>query len=137
MRKTYLIYGIAVAACALLLDLMAYRHLVRQLPTDVYVMAVACVFVALGIWVGVVLTPRLVAEGFALNHKAIQSLGLTQRECDVLALLAKGEANKEIARSLGVSPNTVKTHVTNLYAKLGVTSRGRAVSAARELSLLP
>jgi NarL family two-component system response regulator LiaR len=46
-------------------------------------------------------------------------------------------SNKEIARDLGLSPNTVKTHVANLYGKLEVSRRTQAVGKARELALIP
>jgi DNA-binding CsgD family transcriptional regulator len=55
--------------------------------------------------------------------------GLTPREQDVLAELAAGRSNAEVADALWVSENTVKTHVRNIYRKLGVTSRAAAVSA--------
>jgi DNA-binding NarL/FixJ family response regulator len=90
----------------------------------------------LGAWLGNRLTPRTEASPFERNDKAIASLGLTPRECEVLERLARGESNKEIARAMAVSPNTVKTHVANIYDKLGVSGRGKAVDAARALSLV-
>lgn len=53
---------------------------------------------------------------------------LTRREMEVLADLASGRTNKQIARDLGVSLNTVKFHVRNLYQKLSVNSRGQAIA---------
>lgn len=53
---------------------------------------------------------------------------LTRREMEVLADLASGRTNKQIARDLGVSLNTVKFHVRNLFQKLGVNSRGQAIA---------
>jgi len=52
---------------------------------------------------------------------------LTERESEVLALLARGLANKQIAVSLGISEHTVKFHVSSIYAKLNVTNRTEAV----------
>ncbi|MXO59493.1 helix-turn-helix transcriptional regulator [Altererythrobacter salegens] len=137
MWRWVLGYGAVLAALASILEWLQYRHLVQQLPTPTYIVAVALAFIALGVWVGWRLTPQRPAGDFERNEQAIASLGLTRRECDVLERLAKGESNKEIARAMGVSPNTVKTHVANLYDKLGVTGRGKAVDAARALSLLP
>ncbi len=54
---------------------------------------------------------------------------LTERERQVLQLTAQGLANKQIASSLEISENTVKFHLSSLYAKLGVTSRTEAVRA--------
>jgi LuxR family maltose regulon positive regulatory protein len=61
---------------------------------------------------------------------------LTERELDVLRLLAVGQSNPEIARALYIEVNTVKTHVKSLYGKLGVHSRVRATQRAKELGLL-
>ncbi|GAA4014563.1 response regulator transcription factor [Deinococcus rubellus] len=61
---------------------------------------------------------------------------LTPREGDVLPLLAKGYSNKEIARSLGVSPDTIKDHLARLYTKLGARDRTDCVSRARALGLI-
>ena len=61
---------------------------------------------------------------------------LTAREAEVLALMAAGLANPEIAARLCIGIGTVKTHVNRLFAKLGVTSRTGAVARARSLGLL-
>jgi len=59
--------------------------------------------------------------------------GLTERELEVLALIAAGESNKLIARALDLSPFTVKRHVANILDKLGVSSRGQAAAAWRDM----
>lgn len=61
---------------------------------------------------------------------------LSRRELEVLQLLARGESNKDMARQLGVSLSTVKTHLSHIYEKLEAHSRTQAVSRARRLSLL-
>jgi LuxR family maltose regulon positive regulatory protein len=61
---------------------------------------------------------------------------LSERELEVLALIAAGESNGEIAGKLFVSISTVKTHVNNLYRKLGARSRTQAIARAREMDLL-
>lgn len=62
---------------------------------------------------------------------------LTQREKVVLQLIATGYSRKEIAATLYLSLNTVKTHTKNLYSKLGVHSRKQAIMRAQELGYLP
>ena len=61
---------------------------------------------------------------------------LTEREIDVLRLLAKGQANKQIARNLQIGEKTVKTHVSNILAKLGVPSRTQAALYAVRIGLV-
>ena len=61
---------------------------------------------------------------------------LTDRELEVLGLLAAGPANKQIARQLVVAPETAKKHVSHEVGKLGVANRTEAVAGARELGLL-
>jgi len=61
---------------------------------------------------------------------------LTERETEILRLMAGGYSNKEIANSLGVAEGTVKNHVSNILSKMGVRDRTRAVLKAFEMKLL-
>ena len=61
---------------------------------------------------------------------------LTAREMEVLTLLARRYANKEIAQEMFITPNTVKRHTLQVFAKLGVNDRRTAVEKARQLGLL-
>ena len=63
-------------------------------------------------------------------------LGLTAREFEVLRLVAAGRSHREIAGELFISAKTASVHVSNILAKLGVTSRGEAAAAAHRLRLL-
>jgi LuxR family transcriptional regulator, maltose regulon positive regulatory protein len=62
---------------------------------------------------------------------------LSERELEVLQLLARGASNQEIATALVVAPGTVKLHVSHILSKLAVNSRTRAILRARDLGLLP
>jgi NarL family two-component system response regulator LiaR len=62
---------------------------------------------------------------------------LTERETEVLKLIARGKANKQIASEMFVAMSTVKTHVINLYRKLGVSSRTQAALYAVRIGLVP
>ncbi len=66
----------------------------------------------------------------------LENIHLTEREMDVLQAIAAGMSNKEIEASLVISKNTVRTHIKNLYSKLGVESRTQAIVRAQELSLI-
>ena len=62
--------------------------------------------------------------------------GLTERELEVVRMVAKGFSAPEIARLLSLSPNTIKTHVRHIYGKLEVTSRGEAVYEAVQRGII-
>ncbi len=77
------------------------------------------------------------APPFAPNAAQQQTLGITARELEVLALVARGLSNREIATQLFVSENTVKTHCARAFDKLGAARRTQAVQRGKELGLLP
>ncbi|WP_445330620.1 helix-turn-helix transcriptional regulator [Streptomyces sp. GSL17-111] len=66
-----------------------------------------------------------------------EAFGLTPRERDVLALVAAGRSNRQIADELYISPKTASVHVSNILAKLGVGNRGQAAALAHRLGLVP
>ncbi len=137
MGRTIILYALALAAAAGALEWLEFRHSTRAYSTQVYVALLAAGFIALGIWVGRRLTPGPAPAEFRRNSEAIRSLGLTVRECEILELLATGQSNKEMARTLGISPNTIKTHVARVYEKLEVERRVQAIEKARWLALIP
>jgi LuxR family maltose regulon positive regulatory protein len=77
-----------------------------------------------------------VTAGIRIAGTAVLVEPLTERESEVLLLLAAGQANREIADRLVVTLDTVKKHLTHIFGKLGATSRTQAVARARELRLL-
>jgi len=86
-----------------------------------------------------VVTQRLLT-GLERMHNDFTSLDrpdpLTDRETEILRLMAGGYSNKEIANSLGVAEGTVKNHVSNILSKLGVRDRTRAVLKAFEIGIV-
>lgn len=62
---------------------------------------------------------------------------LSQRELDVLKLIAKGMSNDQIAQTLFISPHTVKNHVSNVYRKMGMDDRTQVAITALRLGLVP
>lgn len=87
---------------------------------------------------GLVVVPaeRAAARARPVLEVATPVQPLTPREIEVLALLAEGLGNKEIAARLGITDHTVKTHVAAVFTKLGVSSRAEAVAGAARLGLL-
>lgn len=131
-----LIYAVALAAAAAALQWVEYRYLAHAFSFEIYLALVAVAFLALGAWTARRLTPRPAPATFEVNQAAIRSLGLTPRECQILEQLASGQSNKELARTLDISPNTIKTHLARLYAKLEVRNRIEAIEKARWLALI-
>jgi ATP/maltotriose-dependent transcriptional regulator MalT len=116
--------------------------------TELYVAVIALVFLGLGIWLAKQLTrPKTVlvektvyvasTENFQRNEQALEALGISKRELEVLELIAEGLSNHEIAERLFVSLNTVKTHGSKLFEKLDVKRRTQAVEAAKRLGIIP
>ncbi len=139
-RRTWLsvaAWGALLAAGSLALQWLDYQRLARAQSLELYLFLVALGFLVLGLVLGVrVIAPRP-ALRFDGNPKGQAALGISERELQVLHELAAGYSNKEIARRLEVSPNTIKTHVARLFEKLQARRRTEAIRRARELGLVP
>lgn len=120
-----------------LLEWIDYQRLARATPGSIWLALVATAFLALGVAVGVRLV-RYAGPPSPPQHSpaAPAMLGITPRELDVLHAIADGLSTKEIARRLGISPNTVKTHSARLFDKLSAARRTEAIARARALGLL-
>lgn len=136
MWQTVLIYGALLALGVLGLQWLELQLLVRTHPAEVYFALFALGCMALGGWVAMRLFQRPPPATPELDPVARERLGISEREFEVLGLLAAGRSNKEIARTLAVSPNTVKTHVARLFEKLGARRRTEAILRARELGMI-
>lgn len=77
-----------------------------------------------------------IIDQFDMSREEKQKVSLTERETELLRQLKSGKPDKVIARTLRVSPNTVRYHLKNIFRKLGVVNRTEAVNAARDFSLV-
>jgi DNA-binding CsgD family transcriptional regulator len=124
-----------------------YEFLVIEHSFEIYGALIAVLFAGFGIWLGIKLTkPRerivlqevpVAAGPFILNQGQMDALGITPRELEILSLIAQGLSNREIAGRLFVSENTVKTHCSRAFDKLGARRRTQAVQMGKEMGLLP
>lgn len=137
MWKRAAIYGVFLAGGTLALQGLDYLRLARAHSGDIYTFLVSLAFLVLGVFLGARVIGRRKPAAFDGNPKAQAALGISARELAVLREIAAGYSNKEIARNLNVSPNTVKTHVARLFEKLEAKRRTDAMNKARELGLVP
>jgi NarL family two-component system response regulator LiaR len=143
MRGIVIFYSLAMAVLVFLLKFLEYRYFIRDLSLEFYLVVVAVLFTALGIWVGLKLTSKrkiLItpnsSDDFVVSEEMLNSLAISKREHEVLTLMAEGLSNQEIADKLFVSLSTIKTHSANIFSKLEVRRRTQAVQHARELRLI-
>jgi DNA-binding CsgD family transcriptional regulator len=148
MKRHVLIYGLLGGALIAVLKWTEYRFLVVEHSIEIYGGLVAATFAVLGIWLGLRLTgtretivvrevPAPPIEPMHAPRKSREDLGITRREFEILELIASGMSNREIAEKLFVSENTVKTHSSRVFEKLGAKRRTQAVQFGKELGLLP
>lgn len=152
--KHLAIYGACGGVLIVAMRLVEYRFLVVSHSIEIYAALIAALFAAVGIWFGLTITGRktVVKEvfvpvvvtvpevpqvgPFVADTAHIATLGITPRELEVLALLAEGLSNKEMAARLFVSENTIKTHTSRLFDKLGASRRTQAVQFAKSQGLI-
>lgn len=148
--KHLAIYGVCGGLLIVAMRFVEYRFLIVQHSVEIYGALIAAAFAAVGIWLGLTLTGRKVtvrevtvevpvaaASGrFVPNAVRIDALGITPRELEVLQLIADGLSNKEMADRLFVSENTVKTHTSRVFGKLGAGRRTQAVQLAKRQGLI-
>jgi len=141
--RDILLYGLCGAALITVLKLTEYRFLVLEHSVEIYGGLIAAIFAGLGIWLGLTLNRRksypqpAAAGAFSPNEQRISELGVTPRELEILGLIAAGLSNREIAERLFVSENTVKTHSSRLFDKLGARRRTQAVQLGKQAHLIP
>ncbi len=148
MKRHVLIYGLIGGVLITLLKWTEYRFLVIEHSIEIYGALTAATFAILGIWLGLKLTgtrervvlkevPITAGQPFVPDERKRADLGITPRELEILELIARGMSNREIAEKLFVSENTVKTHSSRVFDKLGARRRTQAVQFGKESGLLP
>jgi len=149
-NRLVIFYGISLGAILLVLKWLEFRFVIMDYAFEVYIGAIALLFTGLGIWLALklarpktetvivekqVLIPRT-TENTIPDEKTLLKTGISKREWEVLVLMAEGLSNQEIAERLFVSLNTVKTHSSNLFAKLDVKRRTQAIEKGKKLGIL-
>lgn len=131
MLKTIIRYGTVLGVLLLLLEFLRRANTVGIVSSEFYLAVIAIVFLIGGFalaWSFIHFKSKRRRPAPAAMR---QTDDLSARERDVLSYLVHGFSNAEIAQSLGVTQNTVKTHVKNLFVKLDVTNRTEAAAEAK------
>ncbi|MBO6662507.1 MULTISPECIES: response regulator transcription factor [Roseivirga] len=139
MFKVILRFGLLIAALLILFQLSKMSLFIPEMSQDLTIGLVGAAFIGLGVYLGLKFRKVEIIEvspSIEIDHDRIQSLGLTEREMEVLHHIAEGCSNIEIGEKLFVSENTIKTHVSNLFVKLDVKRRTQAVTRAKELRII-
>jgi DNA-binding CsgD family transcriptional regulator len=142
------LYGVLLAFLVFALKWLEWKLLIVRNSIDIYIGLIAIFFTILGIWVAKQLAkPKVVvvekevfvspSYDFTIDETELKKLNLSNREYEVLQLVAKGYSNAEIAESLFLSLSTVKTHVSNLFVKMNVKSRTKSIEKAKRLNIIP
>ncbi|MBS1534759.1 MAG: DNA-binding response regulator [Bacteroidetes bacterium] len=140
-------FGVSIAVLFFILRWFEIRYLIFSQQYDIFFGLIALIFTFLGIWLARQLSqPKTVwvekevvvqsSKAKIIDFKIIEELQISKRELEVLNLLATGKSNDEIAQTLFVSRNTIKTHIANLYQKLDVKRRTQAIEKAKSLGIL-
>lgn len=150
MKRYVLIYGLVGGTLITVLQWTKYRFLVIEHSVEIYAALIAAIFAGLGIWLGLKITqkqPTVVIKEVAVpvpapvpfvpDDRRREDLSITRRELEILELIAQGLSNREIAQKLYVSENTVKTHSSRIFEKLGARRRTQAVQLGKEFGLIP
>jgi DNA-binding CsgD family transcriptional regulator len=143
-----ILFGLVGGIVVTLLKWTEYRYLVVEHSIEIYGGLTAATFAAFGIWLGLRLTRKQIVlkevriavpagQPFVVNSTKLAELEITPRELEILLLIAKGMSNREIAEKLFVSENTVKTHSSRVFDKLGAKRRTQAVQLGKEFGLIP
>ena len=146
--RDILLYGVCGGVLIVVLKLTGYRFLVVEHSVEIYGALVAALFAGLGLWLGLTLTgkkpavivkevPAQAARPFVADERRVSQLGITARELEILGLIASGLSNREIVGRLFVSENTVKTHSSRLFDKLGAKRHTQAVQIGKTARLIP
>lgn len=143
--KHIVIYGLTLAVLVFILKLLQWKFLIVDNAIDIYIGLIALFFTVLGIWIAKqLIKPKIetliiekeIPEKFEINEIELQKLNLSNREYEVLQLLAKGYSNIEISEQLFLSVSTIKTHVSNLFFKMDVKNRIQATEKAKRLKII-
>ena len=165
MKRHVLIFGLVGGLLIATLQYTEYRFVIIEHSVELYGALVAILFATFGIWLGLRITRSRETSGREIIRETVvvrevlvsaetsepqvskarpgppgnaaQTLGITARELEILSLIARGLSNREIATQLFVSENTVKTHCSRAFDKLGAARRTQAVQRGKELGLLP
>lgn len=135
MSRIILKYGLVLFVLLAVFKFLEYQFFSYKFSLEIYLIIVSSLFLLIGFVASWHVKPDKIVEKEAqIDHQKLAEF--SEREQQMLLFLSKGYTNKEIANSLNISLNTVKSHLKTLYEKLDVTNRTQAVSEAKLLKII-
>lgn len=143
-----LLFGVALALCLFGMNIIHWKFFILHNAKEAYIGFIAIIFTILGAWFTYhIRAPKIIVETRTeiiekppINplkaKEQIEKLNLSQREMEVLTLLADGKSNASIANELYLSVSTIKTHTSNILLKLDAQNRTHAVKIAKSLNII-
>ena len=141
------LFGLCSGVLISALMVTEYRFLIVEHSVEIYGVILGILFAGAGVWLGLTLrrketavepaVPPLADGPFRPNKERMAELRITPRELEILGLIGEGLSTREIAERLFVSENTVKTHASRLFEKLGAKRRTQAVQVGKAARLIP
>ena len=136
MKKTVIVFGLLISALLLLFQISKFTLISGDLKIEFILAIVAIAFLGIGLFINYRIQKRPIISTHQIDLKKIEELGLSKREYEVLKEVALGLSNQEIAEKLFVSESTIKTHVSNLLAKLNAKRRTQAIQISKNLNII-
>ncbi|WP_340201612.1 response regulator transcription factor [Ascidiimonas sp. W6] len=136
MKQTIIIFTVLIVAVLSLFQISKYTLLAGETTIEMMIAGIAITFFMIGVILHKKSLRSPLKNETQIKKENITKTGLTEREYEVLSLVALGLSNKEIAIKLFVTESTIKTHVSNVLVKLDARRRTEAIQKAKILHLI-
>lgn len=137
MKQTIIIFGGLAIGLLILFQLTKYSLVGQELNRDIFIALSGLTFIIIGFVLSRFFQKsKKASDDKVVDEKALKKIGLSEREHEILGLMAKGQSNREIANTLFIAETTVKTHVSNVLMKLNAKRRTQAIQIGRDLNII-
>ncbi|WP_353777716.1 LuxR C-terminal-related transcriptional regulator [Winogradskyella sp. 3972H.M.0a.05] len=137
MKRTIIIFGSISVIIVLLFQVSKFSLMSTQSLNDVFLIISGVLFIALGYFITRLFhTKKNIDDIKEIDLERLKELNISKQEHKVLGLMSDGLSNSQIAETLFITENTVKTHVSKILSKLNAKRRTEAVKIGRDLNII-